>query len=115
MLQEEKKMESTADMRPSFLVTFSRSQVAAFAGTVLDYSVLFLCTEAFHVWYVIATALGAFVGAVTNFLINRYWTFNAAGGSLGLQARRYMLVSGTSLISNTVGVFALTEYGHFHY
>jgi putative flippase GtrA len=74
-----------------------------------------LCTEVFHVWYVAATALGAFLGAVANFGINRHWTFQASGGCVKLQAKRYVVVSGISLLLNTLGVYGVTELCHIHY
>ncbi len=99
----------------SFLTTFSRSQVASLVATLLDYAILFLFTEVFKIWYVIATASGAIVGAVTNFLINRHWSFQATHGNWERQARRYALASIGSLILNTGGVFLVTEYGRVHY
>lgn len=106
---------SLAFRSPSDLTSFSRSQVSSFLATLADYGTLFLATELFHVWYVSATALGAFLGAVINFLINRHWSFNAASGRIGLQAQRYFLVSAGSLLLNTGGVFLMTDYGHLHY
>jgi len=101
--------------RHSFITSFSRSQVAAFIATVLDYGTLFLLTEVFQVWYVVATAVGALCGAVANFLINRYWSFQATHDRLGYQALRYALVSTGSLIFNTGGVFLVTEFAQVHY
>ncbi len=102
------------DMK-ALLATFSRAQLAAIGATLLDYGVLFLCTEILHVWYVASTALGALLGAVANFLINRHWSFKASEGSVKRQARRYTLVSGGSLLLNTMGVWAVTEFIHIHY
>ena len=101
--------------KPSFLATFSRSQVSSMISSAVDFGSLFICTEFFHVWYVSATALGAFLGALANFLINRYWSFNAAHGKLTAQAKRYIMVSALSLVLNTGGVYAMTEYVHTHY
>ena len=107
---------STAELiRPSFLKSFSRSQVAAAAATALDYAVLFGLVELFHVWYVIATALGALTGAIANFIVNRHWSFEAHRGHLHGQAARYAIASGLSLILNTGGVYFLTDFGHLHY
>jgi putative flippase GtrA len=109
-------LHSVATYRPpSFLGSFSRAQVSSGIATVLDYGVLFLFTEIFHVWYVLATAAGALIGAVANFLINRHWSFRASHGHLTRQAKRYFVVSGLSLLLNTAGVYAVTELVHVHY
>jgi putative flippase GtrA len=105
----------TRPTRPSLLVSFSRSQVSAFLASMLDYGSVILLVEAFHVWYVVATAIGAALGALTNFLLNRYWTFKAGESPWHGQAFRYALVSGGSLALNTVGVWAVTEGTHLHY
>lgn len=80
-----------------------------------DYSVLFTLTEIFHVWYVISTACGALSGAITNFILNRHWTFHATDGNLSGQAIRYTLVATGSLLLNTSGVYLLTEGTRIHY
>ena len=72
-------------------------------------------TEALHVWYVISVAAGALAGAIVNFLLNRHWSFEASHGLMRRQARRYTLVSAGSLLLNTGGTWALTEYGRIHY
>lgn len=43
--------------------------------------------------YGIAAALGAVAGAVTNFVINRQWTFSATEQNPLVQAFRYAIVS----------------------
>jgi putative flippase GtrA len=81
----------------------------------VDFGLLFSLTEILHVWYVVSTASGALAGAITNFLLNRNWSFEAKHDAAHHQAKRYALVSGGSLILNTAGVWAVTEYFHVHY
>jgi putative flippase GtrA len=101
--------------RTSLLGSFSRSQVAAAIATGVDFALLFLLTEAFGVWSVVAVALGALAGAITNFLLNRYWSFRAAHDYWRAQAFRYALSSAGSLVLNTAGVYAVTEGLRIHY
>lgn len=92
-----------------FWKTFSKAQLASIAATCVDFGLLLVLVECGKLWYVPATALGALAGAVTNFSINRYWSFEAAASRWEGQALRYALVSGGSLLLNTAGVFAMTE------
>lgn len=62
-----------------------------------------------------ATGLGALTGSIINFLINRYWSFQATRENVGLQAGKYVLVSGGSLCLNVFGVYLVTELTQFHY
>lgn len=103
------------DTRPSFIASFSKSQVSSAVATAADFTVLFSMTEIFHVWYVISVATGALVGAVTNFLVNRHWSFEATDGAIQQQAWKYAIVSALSLLLNTAGVWAMTEYLRIHY
>ena len=65
--------------------------------------------EVCRVWYVAATALGACCGAVTNFLLGRYWSFEAHKKKARGQAFRYAAVSVTSLVINSTGVYLFTD------
>jgi putative flippase GtrA len=99
----------TRPKRVSFWRSFQRSQIAAFVATAVDFGGLFFFTEVLRVWYVVSTGLGAFLGAVTNFALNRYWSFEATHVSWGPQAIRYALVSAGSLGLNMLGVYAFTD------
>lgn len=103
------------EARRAFWRSFSLSQLASVAATAADFGLLFLLTEVFHVWYVPAVALGAAAGAVTNFFMNRHWSFGAAHINLGRQAWRYAVVSVGSLALNTGGTYLVTESAGLHY
>jgi putative flippase GtrA len=96
--------------RPSFLTSFKRSQVASFAATIADFGTLVCLVELAQVWYVAATAIGAFVGALTNFMFGRYWSFVAIQDGMHGQAFRYALVSAMSLVLNSGGVYLFTDF-----
>lgn len=100
---------------PGFIASFSRSQVAAFIASMIDYGLVFGLVELGHVWYVIAVATGAFAGAVSNFMLNRHWSFKAANDAWEGQAFKYALVSGGSLALNTGGVYVATDGLRLHY
>jgi putative flippase GtrA len=106
---------TSARKKPSFLQQFSRSQVTSFVATLFDYGVLFSLSELLHVYYVIAVACGALSGAISNFFLNRHWSFEATHRDPKGQALRYSIVSGGSLCLNTGGVYMVTEHLHIHY
>jgi putative flippase GtrA len=99
--------------------TFSKAQVSAGIATAADYGVIFFSAEVLKLWYVLAVALGALVGAVSNFLINRHWSFKGGfdrkTSAWHGQAFRYAWVSGASLLLNTGGVWFVTETLKIHY
>ena len=95
--------------------TFSKAGVSALVATVVDFGTLTAWVEWFHGFYPFGVAMGAFLGACNNFLLNRYWAFEAKDSPIHTQAFKYILVSVGSLILNTLGVYALTEYAGLFY
>jgi putative flippase GtrA len=74
-------------------VQFLRFAVVGASGYVVNLAVFWLAFDAVGVDHR-AAATAAFAVAVTNnFLWNRYWTFDAAGGHAGFQAARFLAVS----------------------
>ncbi len=106
---------SSARIYPSFLASFSRSQVSAAVATGVDFAVLFGLVELFSVWYVLATAIGALAGAIANFVLNRHWSFEVGHQGWRGQAFRYTVVSAGSLAMNTLGVYVSTDGLGLHY
>ncbi len=102
-------------MQPPLMVSLRRSQIASLTATVVDFSSLIFLVEIVRVWYVAATAIGAFLGAVVNFILGRQWSFAAEEGGIRGQAIRYAVVSAVSLALNSLGVYVLTEYLEIHY
>lgn len=100
--------------KPSLFQSFIRAQLAAFTGSAVDFLAFLFFSEVLNIWYVYATALGALLGAITNFLLGRYWVFLATESKMHYQAVRYSIVSLGSLLLNTAGVYLLTEYGMIH-
>jgi putative flippase GtrA len=95
--------------------SFSRSQFSALMSTIVDYGILTTWVEILHQSYPYGVALGSACGAIVNFLLNRHWTYQRGEDLWHAQAFRYALVATGSLILNTSGVYALTEYGHIYY
>lgn len=102
-------------LRPPLMVSLRRSQIASLMATLVDFGSLIFFVEIGHVWYVAATATGAFLGALINFILGRHWSFAANDEAVRGQAIRYAAVSAVSLLLNSLGVYLLTDYLEIHY
>lgn len=91
---------------------FAKAQVSAFLGGILDYGIMIACTELLHIHYTISIAIGGVIGAVVNFSINRYWTFNAnqANSSpVGFQLAKFIFVVAGSIALKSSGTYLLSN------
>lgn len=99
--------------------SFVRNSITSIFTTALDFSVLATLVELFHVNYVLATFCGTVVGALSNFLINRTWSFEASNaashGGAHWQLARFLPVQAGSSGLQTLGVWAFTAHAHLPY
>jgi len=86
-----------------------RAWVASVIATVVDYGTFTVLVELAGVYTGTSRALGALIGAITNFTVNKLWTFRTQGDSLWHEVPRYAAISLTSLLLNTLGVVLLTD------
>lgn len=79
------------------------------SGYVVNLAVFAVLVEVLGVHHILG-AIGAFCVAVSNnFLWNRHWTFDAAGGHAGSQAWRFLTVSVVGLGINLVILALLVD------
>jgi putative flippase GtrA len=89
--------------------TLGRHQLGAIAATAVDFGTMVFVVERFGVAPASATAVGATVGALTNFALGRSWIFRQHTGHWASQAVRYAMVSGASALWNTLGELLLHD------
>ncbi len=92
-----------------------RHHTTAVISTIVDYSVMVGIVELGGLSPVAATPISAFAGAVTNFTLNRNFTYHATQTPVRGQLWRFILVSGCSLGLNTLGEFLFLKIPHLHY
>src|SRR5204863_9045282 len=88
---------------------FQRAWIASAIATAVDYGTFTIFLEVLGIYTGTSRALGAALGAVTNFTVNKVYTFRSRQNSVLVEVPRYAAISLTSLLLNTVGVILLTE------
>jgi putative flippase GtrA len=114
-MEEEKEHEKAIVTRVPFITSFIRSQMSSAIATAMDFAVFVFLTEIIKVYYVAAAAIAALAGAIISFFLGRNWAFSRRDGRLTHQAVKYIITSSTSLVLNTYGIYALTEYAGVQY
>jgi len=88
---------------------FQRAWIASAIATAVDYGTFTILVEVVGIYTGSSRALGALLGAITNFTLNKIYTFKTQDNSVLVEVPRYAAISLTSLLLNTVGVILLTE------
>jgi putative flippase GtrA len=76
---------------------------------------MIVCVEALALTPVTGTAIGATLGAITNFWLGRAWIFRRKTGHPAAQAARYAFVSAASAGWNALGEHWVHDDAHVQY
>jgi putative flippase GtrA len=90
--------------------TFSRNTLTSIFTTALDFFTLTGLVELVGVNYVLATWIGTIVGSLSNFSINRWWSFRASWQPRSMQFLRFVLVQAGASGLHTAGVWLFTRF-----
>ncbi len=97
------------DQNVSFITSLWRSQATAIVATATDFSVYFILFHFISIYYVTASGIGAFCGAIVSFFLSRNWAFKSTDDLMRHQMIRYACASGFSLFLNIYGIYFIVE------
>lgn len=87
---------------------FFKGQISSAIATALDWGLMTVLIFA-GVHYLIAVALGALVGAITDFSVKKWWAFRAKRESIAGEAARYAFVSAAGAALNVALSYVLVD------
>ncbi len=90
--------------------SFIKSQFSSVIATSVDFFTTILLREVLGMGYLPAHASGMTAGGITQFTLNRKWTFGGGKNSVRTTAIRYVMAWTLGLILSTAGVWLLTHY-----
>ena len=89
---------------------FLRFAAVTVLGLITDISLAFWLSKFFGINLVIAAAAGFAVGAIVNYLLHEFWTFQCADRRLSTSRMlRYCGAVGATLITRMAAVYALSQ------
>ena len=97
--------------RRAAILTFGRFAAVGASGYVVNLSVFALLVDVAHTPPIAAAVVAFIVALLSNFVLNRFWTFAAAGPRARGQLVRYAIVSTASFGLNVLVLAALIDAG----
>ena len=97
------------------MIVFLKAQLSSLISTSVDFIVTIALVELFRINYIIAATNGAIAGAITNFTINKFWTFKQEGTEFKMEGLKYAFVWIGSIALNVIGSNLLIKKTNIHY
>lgn len=88
---------------------FGKAQLSAFIGGIADWIIFLICVQ-IGIHYTIAIWISGFLGALVNFSLNKYWTYDVPSKrSLPSELFKFYFVVVGSVALKSFGTYAMTE------
>jgi len=101
------------------ILIFSKAQISALIGGMVDYATMVFFTDVFHLHYTISIVIGGIIGSIVNFSLNKHWTFRSKNfsykHSINKQILRFIIVVLNSIFWKDLGTYLITNYLEIDY
>lgn len=94
---------------------FFKAQFSAFIGGLFDFGIYTFCFTFLNFTAPLSNVVSGSLGAVVNFTINRYWSFESSNNSIGSQLWKFVLVVIGSISLKTLGIYILVDVFQWHF
>lgn len=84
-----------------------RFAVVGVSGTIIDFTITYLSKEVFRMHKYVANGLGFMIAATSNYVLNRYWTFNSNNPRIFEEYMHFLIIATIGLIINTAVLYFL--------
>jgi putative flippase GtrA len=88
---------------------FLKFGVVGFSGVFVDFGVTWLCREKLRLNQYVANSIGFLCAVVSNYTLNRVWTFQSQDPAVATQFSKFLLASLVGLALNNGIIYLLNE------
>ena len=88
---------------------FLKFGVVGFSGIFVDFGVTYLFKEKVKVHKYLANSLGFMLATISNYLLNRYWTFNSGQSAQLSQFGKFLGIAVVGLILNNLLIYIFNQ------
>jgi putative flippase GtrA len=91
-----------------FFLKFIKFCIVGFTGVFIDFGTTFVFKEIVKVQKYVANAIGFTTAAITNYFLNRIWTFHSHNPNVALEFGRFFVIALIGLGINSLIIWALS-------
>ncbi len=102
-------------MRNDLLRKFIKFGLVGFSGVFVDFGVTGLLREILGLNQYIANSTGFLCAVISNYTLNRVWTFRSRDPQVAAQFSKFLIASLIGLGLNNGIIYLLHELAHFHF
>ena len=95
------------ELNKEFLLKFLKFGAVGFSGVLVNFGVTWFFKEVCKLNKYLSNILGFIFAATTNYLLNRWWTFQSTNPQVGAEYAKYFLISIVGLGIDTLTVYLL--------
>lgn len=88
---------------------FLKAQLSAFVGGLFDFCIYSLCYKVFGISAPLSNVVSGSLGAIVNFTINRYWSFESTSTPVKEQLWKFIIVVVGSITLKSTGIYVLVD------
>jgi putative flippase GtrA len=92
-----------------FLMKFLKFGVVGFSGVFVDFGFTALAKEVLKIQKYVSNGIGFTIAATTNYLLNRWWTFQSHNPEVAVEYLKFIGISLIGLGINTAILWALVS------
>jgi putative flippase GtrA len=97
------------------LFKFFKFIIVGFSGLIVDFSITFLLKEKLKIHRYFANSAGFTVAASTNYLFNRFWTFESNNPKVLQEFSTFFIISLVGLLINNLFLFVFEKKLKFYF
>lgn len=96
------------ELNKGFFLKFLKFGAVGFSGVFVNFGVTWFFKEICKFNKYLSNILGFVFAATSNYLLNRYWTFQSTNPQMGAEFAKYFLISVVGLGIDTLTVYLLS-------
>lgn len=96
-------------LHADFIEKFLKFGVVGFSGIFVDFGVTYVLKEKLRIHKYLANSAGFVMATISNYLFNRYWTFNNGQGAQFYQFGKFFGIAVIGLVLNNLLIYLFND------